>query len=216
MRRATRWLGFALVAAGIAVFGYVGWQLYGTNWSSHRTQAEVVRTLERTWSEGPARAEVEGTTVGAILRVPRFGADYAVPVLEGTSDETLAAGIGHFADSVEVGAVGNYALAAHRITHGEPFADLPALRTGDQVVIETRDTTYTYELVTDGDALVVPFTEGWVLDSVPRNPEPGGVQPAQERGQRLITLTTCAELFRTDDRSVVFGRLVDERPRPVG
>ena len=47
-----------------------------------------------------------------------------------------------------------------------------------------------------------------MIDPLPKNPEPGGVQPAQRRGQRLITLTTCSEIFHTDDRSIAFGHLV--------
>jgi sortase A len=37
--------------------------------------------------------------------------------------------------------------------------------------------------------------------------------PSQEEGQRLLTLTTCAELFHTDDRMVAFGHLVETEPR---
>ena len=37
--------------------------------------------------------------------------------------------------------------------------------------------------------------------------------PSQDDGQRLITLTTCSELFHTDDRLVAFGHLVDKEPR---
>jgi sortase A len=44
---------------------------------------------------------------------------------------------------------------------------------------------------------------------VPTNPVRGGVQPSQEPGERLITLTTCAELFHTDERMIAFGHLVD-------
>ena len=58
----------------------------------------------------------------------------------------------------------------------------------------------------------MPFTAGWVLAPVPANPD-GGVQPPQEPGQRLITLTTCSELFHTDDRMVAFGVLVGTSPR---
>ena len=47
-----------------------------------------------------------------------------------------------------------------------------------------------------------------MLDAVPKNPKPGGVQPAQRPEQRLITLTTCSELFHTDDRMIAFGHLV--------
>jgi sortase A len=41
----------------------------------------------------------------------------------------------------------------------------------------------------------------------PRNPDPDGVQPTDDL--RLITLTTCAELFHTDNRMIAFGHLVD-------
>ena len=53
------------------------------------------------------------------------------------------------------------------------------------------------------------FTQVWVVDPLPTNPAQGGVQPAQRKGQRLLTLTTCAELFHTDNRMVAFGHLVE-------
>ena len=43
---------------------------------------------------------------------------------------TIAAGIGHMEDTAEAGQAGNYALAAHRVTHGEPFAKFPELLPG--------------------------------------------------------------------------------------
>ena len=64
---------------------------------------------------------------------------------------------------------------------------------------------YTYVLDTDPDDLVVTFRDVWVVGEDPVNPG-GGVGPADH--PRLITLTTCAELFHTDDRMVAFGHLV--------
>jgi len=64
-----------------------------------------------------------------------------------------------------------------------------------------------YRLDTDPRELVIPFTGTWVLGAVPKNPD-GGTQPAQRQGQRLITLTTCSEIFHTDDRMIAFGHLV--------
>ena len=98
-----------------------------------------------------------------------------------------------------------YARKKRLIRH---FQDLQA----DVVVIDTARWRYTYVLDTAGDGLEVAFTESWVLDAVPRNPR-GGPQPSQGSGQRLITLTTCAELFHTDERLVAFGHLVDRSPR---
>ncbi len=221
-RRRPSWttaLGLALVASGLAILGWLAWEFWGTNWVSHRTQARVITQIEQGWKHGHASTLVpegpDGDPVGAaaIVRIPRFGAGYAVPVLEGTSDSVLAAGFGHYDGSVHAGGVGNYALAAHRVTHGQPLRDMPALRPGDAIVVETRRTVFTYRLDTGGDDLVVPLTAAWVLDPLPTNPD-GGVQPPDRSpGQRLITLTTCSELFHTDNRLVAFGHLVSRRPR---
>ncbi len=52
-----------------------------------------------------------------------------------------------------------------------------------------------------------------MIGPLPKNPEPGGVQPAQRRGQRLITLTSCSEIYHTDGRSIAFGHLVKAIPK---
>ena len=149
----------------------------------------------------------------ALIRIPTFGKKYVVPVLEGTSQDVLAKGYGHFTGTAHPGEIGNYALAAHRVTHGEPLRRMPDLRPGDKVIVETVSDTYTYRLDTNPNDLVVPFTGIWVLAPDPTNPAQGGVQPAQRPGQRLITLTTCSELFHTDNRMIAFGHLVKVTPK---
>jgi sortase A len=217
-RGAPFWIGVALVLAGLVLLGYVGWQFFGTNVVSHRKQQQIIEQTEREWSQGSSGT---GTATGngvrlegaqALVRIPKFGRDYVVPVQAGVSPDVLAEGFGHFAGSVGPGRVGNYAIAGHRVTHGEPLREMPSLRPGDKVVVETRNRTYTYQLDTDPNDLVVTFNDVWVIAKKPRNPD-GGVQPAQRPGQKLITLTTCAELFHTDNRMIVFGHLVGTAPR---
>jgi sortase A len=206
----------AMMLAGLVLLGYVGWQFWGTNWTSHREQRQVTSDLEQQWAKpGPALQKLQPRFVpkgkaSALIRIPKFGRKYVVPVLEGTSTDVLARGYGHFAHTAQPGQVGNYALAAHRITHGEPLRRMPELRPGDRVIVETVSDTYTYRLDTNPNSLVVPFTGVWVLNPVPKNPEKGGTQPAQRPGQRLITLTTCSELFHTDNRMIAFGHLVKD------
>lgn len=210
------WAGCGLILAGLAVLGWVAWQFWGTNWVSQQRQDDVREAISKGWTEGSDVVRTDFGNASAIVRVPRFGKDYAVPVLEGSSPDVLAAGIGHMEDTGKPGEAGNYALAAHRITHGEPFADFPKLRKGDKVIVETRAATYTYVLDGGGEDLIIPFTQTWVLDPSPKNPREGGVQPpAQVDGKpndHLITLLTCSEIFHTDNRSVVFGHLVDTQP----
>lgn len=222
LRSPIRLGGLLLVAVGLALLAYVAWQLWGTNWQSQRAQERIVEDVRDEWQVGE-RAELSPGTVevvavpegnvSALVRIPRFGDDYVIPVLEGTSDTVLAAGYGHFTGTADPGEVGNYALAAHRVTHGEPLRDMPELQVGDEIIVETREATHTYVLTTGGDALEVPFTETWVIDPLPTNPDEGEPQPAQEEGQRLITLTTCAEIFATDQRLIAFGVLEETVPR---
>lgn len=226
--RAAARLGLALVLAGVAVLGYVGWQTWGTTWVSQREHAAITDRLEQAWAADPVvsggarggargdvpegAVEVDAGVAEAIVEIPRLGADYRVPLLEGTSDEALAAGIGRFPGSAAPGGVGNLALAGHRVTHGEPLRDMPALEPGDEVVVTTRDAVHTYVLDTGGDDLEVPLTETWVVDPEPVDPDGGDVVPAAGE-RRLLTLTTCSELFHTDDRLVAFGHLVSSEPR---
>ncbi|GAA1951705.1 hypothetical protein GCM10009798_08700 [Nocardioides panacihumi] len=212
---ARRWqlrLGVLLVAVGLLLVGYVGWEFYGTDVVAHRHRDQVLGELQRAWDRGETEARTARGTTRGVIRIPRFGAHYRVPVLEGTSDTVLATGFGHYTGTAGPGQVGNFAIAAHRVTHGQPLRDMPELRVGDLVHVDTATTTYTYRLTTGGDDLVVPFTAGWVLDPLPQNPG-SGAEPPQREGERLITLTTCSELFHTDDRLVAFGILVGTSPR---
>jgi sortase A len=209
------WSGIVLITAGAILLGYVGWQIWGTTWVSKREQRQITGSLQKQWTEGGARLQPKYVPKGqasALIRIPRFGKKYVVPVLEGVSPDVLSRGFGHFTKSADLARVGNYALAAHRVTHGEPLRRMPDLRPGDEVVVETVDTTFTYRLDTDPRKLVIAFTGTWVLDPLPKNPE-GGPQPVQRQDQRLITLTTCSEIFHTDNRMIAFGHLVKSTPR---
>ena len=98
----------------------------------------MVERLERGWHEGQSTVRVDEGVAGSIVRIPRLGDGYRVPVLEGTSDDVLASGFGHFDGTAGPGEVGNYALAGHRVTHGEPLRDMPDLEVGDEVVVRPR------------------------------------------------------------------------------
>jgi sortase A len=188
--------GIALVTVGAIILGWLAWQFWGTNWVSKGRQADVIADLHEDWGDGNAAADTDFGKATGILRIPRFGADYEVPILEGSSDEVLAAGVGHLEDSAAVG------------EHGNPFADFPELREGDLVHVETLDADYTYVLDTGGPDLTVPFTASWVLDPFPVNPDAGSTTAPGRPGARLITLVTCSELFHTDNRMIAFGHLV--------
>ena len=215
------YLGVALILAGLGVLAYVAWQLFGTNVVAQQKQQQIVKNTERLWgtrggdaggsADGGVRATASGVRlkgVQALIRIPAFGKSYVMPIQRGVSEQVLAEGFGHFVGTAAPGEKGNFALAAHRVTHGEPLRNMPELRPGEKIIVTTQQATYTYRLDTNPNQLIVTFRDIWVIDPLPKNPLAGGVEPAQRRGQRLITLTTCSELFHTDNRMIAFGHLV--------
>jgi sortase A len=147
---------------------------------------------------------VPGRGRATSIVVPSIGLQ--APVVRGTDDAALARGVGQWQNDTGPGERGNYVLAGHRVTHGEPFADLPDVRAGDRVVIKTADYRFVYKMDTAGDAYRVDDRELWPVQAMPR--------PMRGGPNRILTLITCAETFHTDDRFVAFGHLVAVKLRP--
>ena len=202
-------LGVVLLVTGLSCLGWAGYQYLGTTLVAQQAFGSQRAELRSRWQEpqpatsSNAPAPVPGDAL-ALLRVPAFGADYEVPVLEGTGLDVLRRGVGHYRGTALPGEVGNFALAGHRISHGQPFRRLLELREGDQVVVETRWAVHTYVLDQPPRNLTVRATAGWVLDAVPG-------RPAAEPTRALITLTTGQDLLRSPDRAVGFGHLESTR-----
>ncbi|WP_375000816.1 sortase domain-bontaining protein [Aeromicrobium sp. CTD01-1L150] len=197
-------LGLSLVVAGLGILGWGAWQYWGTNIVAKQEHAQIREVIADDWGNG-----MDSDAIG-LLRVERWGDDYEVPIVKGFEDEDLARGVGWYEEGVMPGEVGNFAIAGHRVTHGEPFRDFLELREGDLVEVETRTHIYTYELENAGDSLTLDFTVGWPLQPVP-DPDLRGEQPTEPK----LTMLTCSELFHTRDRNVVFGDLVDEVEKDV-
>lgn len=145
----------------------------------------------------------------AILAIPRL--NLRVPVAEGISKpDVLDKGYaGHYPGTGQPGRVGNFALAGHRNTHGEPFRYLDRLGDGDRIVVETRTAVYTYAV--DQTVPQTSADDTGVIRPVPRSlahPGRGYGEPGY-----YITLTTCTPEYTSKYRLVVWGTLLSLRPR---
>ncbi|MCT9005226.1 class E sortase [Streptomyces rhizosphaerihabitans] len=145
----------------------------------------------------------------AVLSIPRLS--LRVPVAEGVSKaDVLNKGyVGHYKGTQQPGQAGNFALAGHRNTHGEPFRYLPRLRRGDTITVETRTAVYTYTV--DRTLPQTSPRDGGVIRPVPRST----VRPAYgySRPGYYITLTTCTPDYTSRYRMAVWGKLTAMRPR---
>jgi sortase A len=222
-------VGELLITAGVITLLYVTWQLWigdmiygaqrtaaGQELSQQWEQAYAAPSPSLTESAPPPPRDVEPVILPqaadgekfAVMHIPRFGSDYAWEIAGGVSRaRTLdPIGIGHYPGTPMPGAVGNFAVAAHRTTWGAPFNRIAELRVNDAIVIETADGWYTYRFRT---LEYVTPSEVEVLLPVPQVPN----APA---GSRYITLTSCSPMYAMTERIVAYGLFESFTPRTSG
>lgn len=208
--------GELLMTLGALVLLFVVWQVWWTDVESDRAHASTVTALSRAF-DAPASGSTSGsgsTPAGpdlpagafAIVRVPRFGADYARPLIEGTSAKELAEGLGHYKGTAAPGAIGNFAVAGHRTTYGKPLAEIDTLRTGDRIVVETAAGWTVYAV--SSHEIVRP-SESDVIAPVPGD-------RAAKPTKAVLTFTACHPKFSAKFRWITHADLVETRTRAQG
>jgi sortase A len=218
-------LGEILVTAGVLILLFVAWQLWIGDWigaaqknaAGHSLSAQWAHEREQAPASTPGASPSPGTVtstpggtaaapsmpqphdgkVFGVMFVPRFGADYAVPMAGGVSRaRTLdPIGIGHYPGSPMPGAVGNVALAAHRTTFGKPFNQIAKLRIGDPIVIETEQGWYTYRFRN------LEYVKPDALDVLLPVPQQVGVKA----DGRYLTMTSCSPMWYKSERIVAYS-----------
>ncbi len=140
-------------------------------------------------------------SIGRIY-IPRLKDDvWATPIIVGVGERALASGVGFYPGAALPGGLGNFSVAAHRATHGEPFARFEQLQAGDLVYVETTSGWFTYELLENKK---ISDSATWVLDA-----KPEGIDLQSDQ---IITLTTCDPRWNSVRRWAWWGVLVDSSP----
>ena len=160
------------------------------------------------------RADLTGGAF-AVLYIPRLGLDYQRVVLEGTSEEQLTQGPGHYEGTAMPGEPGNMGLAGHRVGKGSPFLDLDQLRPGDPIVVETVDSWFVYRVLGDvatGDLEADPSGIPGQEIVRPTDVEVLVADPERARGRRAHRLLPDADHLP----SAVLRPAAADHPRPPG
>ncbi|MFI2201936.1 class E sortase [Streptomyces sp. NPDC020192] len=219
MRVIVRTFSELCITVGTLIVLFVVYVLFWTGVRADGAMSDQIDQLHRQWSKESVRpaADTPGektVTVTdpvpyhygkafAIMYIPRFGFTWNKPVLEGTGRDVLAKGLAHYQGTARLGQVGNFAVAGHRRTYGDPFLDFPELRRGDAVVLTDGATWFTYR-IDKGPYKTVP-TDVQVIDPVPGKsgyPRPG----------RYLTLTTCDPEWGHSHRLIVWAHLDSTQP----
>ncbi|MBT2533442.1 class E sortase [Arthrobacter sp. ISL-48] len=223
LRGTVQVLGELLITAGVILLLFVAWQLWWTNVESDAKQHEVIKEFAQgLGGTAPVRpdpaapedygvpvlseAPGHGGTIG-IMYIPRFGPNYTRPIVQGTSSDVLdTLGLGHYNNTAMPGAVGNFAVAGHRQTHGAVLDNIHTLVPGDKIYVQTKDGYYVY--VFRNNQIVLPSRTD-VLEPVPTQP---GAKPTES----FLTMTSCNPRFGSQERIIAYALLDSWRPASAG
>ena len=216
-------VGEILLTAGMVFSGYVAYELWGSNLEAQQVWEDTTSQLKMEFDEEYEKYLDTNPTVTpeqfkltkepvkgkpfAMAYIPKlWGSNLVVPINEGVDDSDLVDGLGRYPSTQLPSSGGNFAIAGHRATHGEPFANFQILEVGDEVIVETLAGRYFYELVSD--IKVLP-EDVWVLESRPNIP---ALKSLPEDSQ-FITLTTCDPRRSSEKRWIWFGVMKSFTPR---
>ncbi|MER7346105.1 class E sortase [Streptomyces aurantiacus] len=222
MRVIVRTFSELCITIGTVIVLFVVYVLFWTGVKADRAMDSQIDQLQDQWARGSVAARTDEEPADAspprpapyrdgkpfaVMYVPRFGFTWNKPVLQGTATGTLKKGLGHYAGTAQLGQKGNFAVAGHRRTYGDPFKDFPELRPGDAVVLTDGATWFTYR-IDKKPYRTLPGDIG-VIDPVPRKSgyrEPG----------RYLTLTTCEPEWGHSHRLIAWAHLDATQPVEQG
>jgi sortase A len=157
----TAWLvvSVLLFIGGAGTAGYAGYEIYGPTQS-----AEYLPKISESFDAQQVRFDkpVVGQVIGT-LSIPRIKS--TLPIIEGTSDQELKRGVGHYVGSVLPGFSDNSVLAGHR---DSVFRRLGEVKIGDLITVKNDYGTFVYEvhkirIVKANDRTVIVPTKDAVL-----------------------------------------------------
>ncbi|MEU0189656.1 class E sortase [Streptomyces afghaniensis] len=224
MRVIVRTVSELCITVGSVIVLFVVYLLFWTGVQADGVMDDQIELLQEQWAKPSAPPTAAGSSPGsttsppkpapyaegkpfAIMYIPRLGFTWNKPVLEGTATGTLKKGLGHYAETAHLGQKGNFAVAGHRRTYGDPFKDFPRLRRGDAVVLTDGTTWFTYR-IDKGPYKTVP-SDIEVIDPVPRT-------SGYTRSGRYLTLTTCEPEWGHSHRLIVWAHLDSTQPVEAG
>jgi sortase A len=214
-RRFLRLLGTLLAAGGVLalVWALVVWRwedpvtaLY-THFQQKHLAAVYERRAERFVPRAPEKVErravatrdvrleaaryrrslAPGDPVGR-LTIGRIG--LSIMVVQGTDEESLKKGPGHYLGSALPGQGHLIYVAGHRTTYLAPFSHIDDIRNGDYIRLQLPYATFTYRAFRH---YVVPATDVALL---------------RDHGRELLRLQACHPRFFATHRYIVDARLV--------
>jgi sortase A len=189
-----KWFGIACLMVAAVLAGYIGWLLWGTGLTTsayqHQQKPAFVKLVDsKPISQAPAPdapPPLRGSAYAELI-IPRIDLDFIV--VQGTDEESLKKGPGHYPDTADPwDPAGRVGIAGHRTTYLAPFYSLDSMQKNDTITLRTEFGTFNY--IVTSVAVIPEAGSGIVLTQTP-NP--------------TLVLTTCNPRYSSSQRLIVYA-----------
>lgn len=196
-----RKLSILLIIGGIIFLGVGGYQLYQTKMNEKQNLKEAKSLLNKNDQKKNTNSldsnfpldfnPSTGETVG-ILEIPKLESE--LPIVEGTDEDELAQGVGHYAGTAFPLQKDQIVLSGHRDT---VFRRMGELELGDILTLQLPYGEFSYEIF---ETKIVDANDRSII--VPTRPN------------EVLTVTTCypfSYIGSAPDRYIINARPVDQK-----
>ncbi len=150
----------------------------------NRNYAQLGQRLVDESSPGDALGRIEAPAMNGLNMV----------FVQGTDEESLELGPGHYPETAMPGQGKTVAIAGHRTTYLAPFRHIDSMKPGDKITLRMPYGNFIYSV--QKTAIVEPTDIGVI----------------HETGYERLVLSACNPLYSAEQRYIVFARLVHEEP----
>lgn len=168
----SKFSSYLMMAAGFQLFAISVFQEYfyqqGTELNLVKAEQLVIQQEEEPKEPKKADFDPEPNETIGILKIPKL--DYELPIIEGTDEEMLAKGVGHFKSTAFPGEGEQILLSGHRDTVFRRFNEL---KNNDIFIVELPYGTFKYKMA---DAKIVDADDRTVI---------------RKMGEEVLVLSTC-------------------------
>lgn len=179
-----------LLLAGTVLTGYSLWQIRDSHVQTEEKKEEAMEILEALKTEEPISLGFQpGETIG-LLTVPKLKKD--IPIIEGTDEEQLAVGVGHYLGTAFPTQEDQIVLSGHRDT---VFRQFDQLELGDIFTVKLPYGEFSYEIY---DTKIVDADDRTIIRSTAPD--------------EILTVTTCypfSYLGDAPERFIFYAKPID-------
>jgi len=138
---------FGLFIAGLLAGAFLAYEFWISSISQSRAQAVLLDRFRHSLTQPDSHTYLvppKGDPVG-VIEIPAIGLEQVI--VQGIGSTQTKLGPGHDPSTPLPGQTGNVVVLGRRTTYGAPFHHLNGLRTGDPIIVTTRQGQFEYKVI---------------------------------------------------------------------